>query len=292
MEPLERLITYIRRWLEKVDKLSSEVTQQLLARLATSEQVLRHTISQNPTDTHNAIYQMVCKSFIKDVVLSACTALISKEVHHMSQERSDLPRILQPKVGEIKSYLEEVGGKYNEINPLLNEIEQNLKRGNYQLNKKEKTSVEALLLRVEAKWRQVKIYVEKAEETLKYLSEEVEFYRTEQGVSGWNVFLSVAAGAGVGGALGAVFYPVVEPANLVYGGGFLGGVGSILFQREVNHALLCRASVGLAVSGLVLCSKLKRWYATRTFCNEICSIIQNYSDKVDEMNRLLNSRRM
>lgn len=126
MEALEDLIKYMRRWLEEVGKLGSEVTQELLARLATSERVLRHTIPQNPTDTHNAIYQMVCESFIKDVVLSACTALISKAVHHMSQEKSDLPKILQPKVGEIMSYLEDVEGKYNEINPLLNEIKENV----------------------------------------------------------------------------------------------------------------------------------------------------------------------
>ena len=125
MEALEDLIKYIRRWLEEVGKLGSEVTQELLARLATSERVLRHIIPQNPTDTHNTL-RMVCESFIKDVVLSACRALISKAVHHMSQEESDLPKRLQPKVGEIKSYLDDVQGKYDEIYPLLNEIEENV----------------------------------------------------------------------------------------------------------------------------------------------------------------------
>ncbi|XP_015748123.1 PREDICTED: uncharacterized protein LOC107327918 [Acropora digitifera] len=291
MEALEDLIKYMRRWLEEVGKLGSEVTQELLARLATSERVLRHTIPQNPTDTHNAIYQMVCESFIKDVVLSACTALISKAVHHMSQEKSDLPKILQPKVGEIMSYLEDVEGKYNEINPLLNEIKENLEKRNYELTEKEKSYVNRLLMKVETTWQQVKIYVEVAEKALVSLSFDVDSYRREQGVSGWNVFLSVIAGAAVG-ALGVALYPVVEPAAAVFGGGIAAGVGSILHQREVNHALLFRASLGLAVSGLFLCLQLKEWYATRTFCNRLSSIIQNYSDKVDEMKRLLNSRRV
>ena len=56
-----------------------------------------------------------------------------------------------------------------------------------------------LLMDVEAKSEQFNICLNKAQKTLKCLSSEVESYRREQGVSGWNVFLSVAAGASVGG---------------------------------------------------------------------------------------------
>ena len=61
--------------------------------------------------------------------------------------------------------------------------------------------MEKLSEKVERKSGDAKIYVEAAEKALVSLSSEVESYRREQGVNGWKVFLSVAAGAGVG-ALG------------------------------------------------------------------------------------------
>ena len=71
----------------------------------------------------------------------------------------------------------------------------------YELTEKEMVEVKILLIDVEATIQQAKIYVDAAEKALVSLSSEVESYRREQVVSGWNVFLSVAAGAGVG-ALG------------------------------------------------------------------------------------------
>ena len=58
-----------------------------------------------------------------------------------------------------------------------------------------------LLKDVKAKSQQAKIYFEAADETLESLISDIETYRREQGVSKWNVFLTAAAGAGVG-ALG------------------------------------------------------------------------------------------
>ena len=72
----------------------------------------------------------------------------------------------------------------------------------YELTDKEMAKVKRLLLDVEAKSQQAKIYAEVAEKTLVSLSSEVDSYRREQNVrSGWNVLGAVAAGAGLG-ALG------------------------------------------------------------------------------------------
>ena len=57
-------------------------------------------------------------------------------------------------------------------------------------------------MKVEAKWKQVKIYVEVAEKAMESLSSDVDSYRREQGVSGWKVFLPAAVGAVVGGTIG------------------------------------------------------------------------------------------
>ena len=71
----------------------------------------------------------------------------------------------------------------------------------YELTEKETVKVKRLLLDIEAKSQQAGIYVEAAEKALVSLSPEVDSYEKEQRVSGWNLFLSVAAGAGAG-ALG------------------------------------------------------------------------------------------
>ena len=55
-----------------------------------------------------------------------------------------------------------------------------------------------LLMDVEAKSQQAKIYFEVVEKTLESFYFDVESYRSEQGVSGWNVFGWAAAGAGLG----------------------------------------------------------------------------------------------
>ncbi|XP_068722077.1 uncharacterized protein [Montipora capricornis] len=300
MEAYEQMIKDTRRWLREVEKRASGVTPQQLARLETAERVLRR-IRPQKTGTHNETYQRVCIMFIDDIILITRTALISKATHNMSQGKSDLPEIL-PKFGEIKGYLEQFESKNKEIDRVMNQIEEMLEMRDYEPTEKEMAKVKRLLLDLEAISKQAEIYAEAADKTLVSLTSEVESYKREQGVSGWNVFLSVIAGAGVG-ALGVASFPVVVPAAAVYlgggaigggaiGGGAIGGVGRFLYETDVTYALLFGASVGLAVSGLALCLQLKRWYATRNFCNRLCSIIQNYSDKVDEMNRLLHSRRM
>ncbi|XP_015773413.1 PREDICTED: uncharacterized protein LOC107351632 [Acropora digitifera] len=301
MEAQEKMIRDMRRWLTEADKLASEVTKRQLARLDTSERVLRHLRPQNRTDAHNETYQEICGILLDNIVLRTRAALISKETDNMSQEKSAPSEIL-PIVGEIKGYLKELESKNNEIDRVMNQIEEMLEMRDYELTEKETVKVKKLLLGVEAKLKQAEIYVEAAEKALMSLSSEVDSYQKEQGVSGWKVFVAGAAGAVVGAGAASLFIPPLAPAIALsvgevvaggaIGGGAIGGIGGFLHGKKVNKALLFGASVGLSVPGLMLCLQLKRWYATRNFCNRLCSIIQNYSDKVDEMNCLLNSTRM
>ena len=122
MEAHEKIIRDMRQWLKEAVKLDYEVTQRQLARLETSERVLRHISLQNGTDTHDEIYQGICEIFLDNIVLSTRAALISKETHNMSQEKSAPSEIL-PIVGEIKGYLKELERKNNEIDRLMNQIE-------------------------------------------------------------------------------------------------------------------------------------------------------------------------
>lgn len=124
METYDLMIKDTRRWLGEVDKFASEVTQQQLARLETSERVLRHIILQNETDTHNNTYQRVCITFLDNVVLNTGKALISKVTDDMSQGKSHLPEILKPKNEEIKGYLRKLEGKNDELSLVINEIEE------------------------------------------------------------------------------------------------------------------------------------------------------------------------
>lgn len=238
METYEQMIKDTRRWLREVEKIASEVTPQQLAKLETSERVLRHIRLQNETDTHNETYQRVFIIFTDNIIVSTRTALISKATHNMSQGKSDLPEIL-PKFGEIKGYLEELESKNKEIDRVMNQIEKMLEMRDYEPTEKEMVKVKRLLLDVEAISQQAEIYAEAAGKTLVSLFSEVESYERVQGVSGWNVFLSVVAGAGVG-ALGVASFPVVAPAAAVYlggaiGGGAIGGIGRFFYEKEVNH---------------------------------------------------------
>ena len=123
MEAHEQMIRDMRRWLTEADNLASEVTKRQLARLDTSERVLRHIRLQNKTDTHNETYQEICDIFLDNIVLSTRAALISKETDNMSQEKSAPSEIL-PVVGEIKDYLKDLESKNNEIDRVMNQIEE------------------------------------------------------------------------------------------------------------------------------------------------------------------------
>lgn len=281
MEPYDQMIKDTRRWLGEVDKFASEVTQQQLARLETLERVLRYIILRNETDTHSKTYESVCITFLGNIVLNTGTALISKATDDMSQGKSHFPEILKPKHEEVKGYLRKLEGKIGEIDLVINEIDQELKRRNYKLTEEEKLKVEMLLMDVDAKSQQAKIYFEAGDKTLKSLYSDLESYLSAKR---WKAF-----GWGAAGALGvAIFSPVllsVMPG--AGGGGVLASGARILYGEDtLNPALRFEAGVGLAASGL--CLQLKRWYDTRNFCNGLCSIIQNYSVKVDEMKRSLN----
>ena len=123
MEAYEQIIRDTRRLLRQANKPVSDVIQQQLARLETSERVLRHIRLQNETYTHIETYQRVCIIFIDNIVLSTRAALISKVTHNMSQGKSDLSKIL-PQFGEVKGYLEELESKNKEIDPVMNQIEE------------------------------------------------------------------------------------------------------------------------------------------------------------------------
>ena len=124
MEAYEQIIEDVRRWLLEADNLASEVTRQQLARLETSERVLRHIRQQNETDTtHNTTYERVCIIFLDNIFLSTSTALISKATDDMSRAKSDLPEILQAKQKQIKGYLRKHEGKIGEIDLVIKEIE-------------------------------------------------------------------------------------------------------------------------------------------------------------------------
>ena len=123
MEAHEQMIRDMRRWLTEADNLASEFTQRQLARLETSERVLRRIRLQNETDTHNETYQGICEIFLDNIVLSTRAALISKETHNISQEKSAPSEIL-PIVGEIKGYLKELESKNNENDRVMKQIEE------------------------------------------------------------------------------------------------------------------------------------------------------------------------
>lgn len=219
--------------MREVEKLDLQVTKHQLARLKSLERVLGHIRLQNETYTHNETYQRVCIIFIDNIILSTRAALIPEVTDNMSRGKSHLPEILQRKFEEIKGYLEKLQEKNNEIDLVINEIEEKLERQNYELTEKGKDALKKLLEKVDRKSGDAKICVEAAEKALVFLSSEVESYRRKQSVSGWNVFLSVAAGAGVG-ALGVAFFPEVAPAAAVCGGGLLSGGFRILYEKEAN----------------------------------------------------------
>ena len=120
------------------------------------------------------------------------------------------------------------------------------KRRNYKLTEEERIVVEMLLMDVDAKSRQAKIYSEVADKTLEslrsdvesYQNSDVKSYKRKQGVSGWTVFRWGAAGAGLG-ALGKR-----ESLREFYRGHFC--LGNLRFYTSVHkgrlHQQVCRAT--------------------------------------------------
>lgn len=223
-----------RQVLEEVGNLAicSDVTKILLARAETAERVLRQIIP----------YQRACAIFMRNFLLGIGTALIEKVLHNVSPE---IPQILQPKIREIKHYLEKLEGINNEIDHVMNEIEEKLKRRNYDLARKEKEELEKLLSIVVFKSEQLKNNFNAADITLTSLYSDVASYKNNKGVSGWKLFLSVAAGAGTG-ALGVAFWPVVAPAVAVCGGAAFFGVGRIAYEKEANNGEYAMVDVEIA----------------------------------------------
>ena len=73
-----------------------------------------------------------------------------------------------------------------------------IKSRNHELTRKEEDKIETLLSVVEYESKRLENFFNEADKTLKSLHSEIVSYKNNKGVSGWNVFLSVAAGAGVG----------------------------------------------------------------------------------------------
>ncbi|XP_068733079.1 uncharacterized protein [Montipora capricornis] len=224
----------VRQVLEEVGNLAigSDVTKILLARAETAERVLRQIIP----------YQRACAIFLRNYLLDIGTALIENVLHNVSPE---IPQILQPKIREIKHYLEKLEGINNEIDHVIKEIGEKLKRRNYDLTRKEKEEVEKLLSIVEYKSEQLKNNFNAAEEIVASLSSDVASYKNNKGVSGWKLFLSVVAGAGAG-ALGVASWPVVAPAVAVFGGGAVFAVGRIAYEKEANNGEYAMVDVEIA----------------------------------------------
>ncbi|XP_067033078.1 uncharacterized protein [Acropora muricata] len=228
METLEPVVNNYARWLAHAAKLGFNFYyEQLLPILKTWDRVLSYMRPQNE------IYQRGCAIFQRCIEPMIWTALALTGIDYKSQGESEFPAVLQPMFIQFKGYLANLEAVTNEIVGVINEVEGKLKTRSYRLTEDEKYEVEMLLMDVEAKSEQFNIFFKKAQKTLKCLSSEVESYRREQGVSGWNVFLSVAAGVGLGG-LGVALLPVVSPAVACYGGGVIGGIGGYLYAGKVN----------------------------------------------------------
>lgn len=223
MDLHEQVVNCITKWLADVGKLGFTVTKQLLARLETWERVLLNMRPQNWT------YRRACAIFIDSIVPRLWTDLISKGTHPMRQGKSDLPAILQPKLRQLKGYLENLEDKNKEIDSGIQEIEEKLKERNYKLTVEQKFEMEMLLMDVEAKSKQLKTYFEEAGKTLDSLSFDVESY----GSSGWNGFLSVVVGAGAAGLV-VSFLPVGAPAAAACGGGIVAGISRYLNAGKGN----------------------------------------------------------
>lgn len=213
MEANEPVVKFVTQWLADVAKLGFTVTEELLARLKTWDRFLWNMRPQN------GIYQSACTIFIEWILPSIWTTLVSKGMHFMSQGKSDFPPILQPKFRKLKGDIERLKTKINEIDGVISEIEGELKTRSYTFTEDQKLNVEMHLMDVKAKSEQVQVLLEEAEKTMASLFSDLESYRGEEEVSGWKVFLSVFAGAVVGG-LGAAF----SPAPVVVVAGLMGGI--------------------------------------------------------------------
>lgn len=207
--------------------IGPEVIKQLLARAETMERVLRQFITP----------QRAIPISVGKFLIGIGRALISKVVRSMSSGKSDIPQILQPKIREIKVYLKKLEDINNEIDRVMNQIEEmcrQIESRNYEVTRRERERMETIVSTVEYESKRLKNYFNEADKTLTSLHSDVVSYKNNKGLSGWNVFLSVAAGAGAS-ALGVAFFPVVAPAAAVCGGGFFAGVGGFLYEKEAKN---------------------------------------------------------
>lgn len=203
--------------------ISPEVTKQLLARAETAERVLRQIIP----------YPRAFTIYMGNFFVGIGIALISEIVRNMSPGKPDIPQILQPKILEIKSYLKKLDDIDNGIDRLMNQIKEMIESRNSELTRNEKEKMETLLSRVEYESKRLQNYFNEADKILTSLYSDVDSYKNNKGVSGWNVFLSVVGGAGLG-ALGVAAFPVVAPIVAVGGGGLLTGAGRYFYEKEAN----------------------------------------------------------
>ena len=117
MEAKEPVVKFVTQWLADVAELGFEVTEKLPASLKTWDRFLWN---MRPQDV---IYQSACAIFKECIIPSIWTALVSKGIHYMSQEKSDFPAILQPKFGKFKRDLAKLEIKIKEISDVISEIE-------------------------------------------------------------------------------------------------------------------------------------------------------------------------
>ena len=121
----EQILNSARQLLKEADALTPDLNQQLnnLSDLEQNLQAIREIQTQEEKRAQTLVN--ACESVVRSnyLILKVTNAALSKALHEMDKEVSELPKTIQPVVKEIKSYFASLEKKIREIDALIFEIE-------------------------------------------------------------------------------------------------------------------------------------------------------------------------
>ena len=122
MEPLfDRILNSVRQFLKDVDELT-RADEELLVKVKKTVQTV-WKIEEKGDECINFL-QDTCNRVLHSgyIILICKIAVLSKVCREMGQEESEFPKPMQPKVREIRSYMDSIQKQHEKIDACMEKI--------------------------------------------------------------------------------------------------------------------------------------------------------------------------
>ncbi|XP_068714421.1 uncharacterized protein [Montipora foliosa] len=289
MESWEHVVRGTRQWLVQVSLNNPEAKDLLEVHLERVELLIRVTGKmKNDNEQYTDTFVHVGNSLLRVIFLKGSKHALSNTVNKMDYDKR-IPKILQPNIKEIKSYLKSLEENLEKLETRVKNLNEEIDKTesrNFKITEKEDKKLKMMLVDMESDIEMAEVDEEEASKALESFNSDIKSYEEKmkkQNSSPGRALGKIGLGAIVGGVAGAACTVLAGPVGWLALGGAASGGGVTACFTYSSYALVFGASVAVLVVGGVLYVEWKRWKATKNLCDKLCSIICDHKNRVNEM---------